>query len=376
VVNLHAIPNASFVQNPDANLHRDALLAKMRHAATGGATPAQDPLATCDAQALASRFLGDTIAANIVMLGFAWQLGLVPVSLAALTRAIELNGVAVQANLLALAVGRLAAGDPAALVDVSTPAHAPDEPADPTHTRTLDDLIADRETRLVAYGGKRYAARYRALVDAARRADITPDQAIARAVATTFYRVLAVKDEYEVARLYTDPAFRAALEAQFDGVAGRDFRVAFHLAPPLIARSRNGAAPRKLRFGQWLWPLFTMLASGRRLRGTWLDPFGHTLERRMERALAWDYEATMRDALARVDASNAQPVAMLANLHQRVRGYGHVKVANLASVKRSERELAAQLGLDARTSAPVQAALDAFKGTGALRGIPVVAAKP
>ncbi|HTH62428.1 MAG TPA: indolepyruvate ferredoxin oxidoreductase family protein [Paraburkholderia sp.] len=371
VVNTHAIANASFVQNPDANLHAQALLAKLRDAATGGATPKHDPLATCDAQALANRFLGDTIAANIVMLGFAWQLGLVPVSLAALTRAIELNGVAVPANLLALSVGRLAAGDPAALAQ--RPARAMRERE---LTTPLDELIADREARLVAYGGARYAARYRALVDVARRADLGADHAIARAVATTFYRLLAVKDEYEVARLHADPAFRAALEAQFDGVAGRDFRVSFHLAPPLVARGRHGAAPRKMRFGQWMWPVFGALARGRRLRGTWFDPFGHTLERKMERALADDYERTLRDALARVDAANAADVAKLAALPQRVRGYGHVKVANLASVKRAERELTARLGLDARTSAPVQAALDTFRGAGALRGIPVVAAKP
>ncbi|TDV37186.1 indolepyruvate ferredoxin oxidoreductase [Paraburkholderia caballeronis] len=372
VVNTHAIPNASFVQNPDANLHADALLAKMRHAATGGAASigARDPLSTCDAQALASRFLGDTIGANIVMLGFAWQLGLVPVSLAALTRAIELNNVAVQANLLAFSIGRLAAGDPAAL---EAPAQAALEHAPAT---SLDDLIADREARLVAYGGARYAARYRALVDAARGADTTPDHAIARAVATTFHRLLAVKDEYEVARLHTDPAFRAALEAQFDGVAGRDFRVKFNLAPPLIARGKHGTAPRKMQFGQWLWSALGLLAKGRGLRGTRLDPFGQTLERKMERALADDYEATLRDALAHVDAANAEDVAKLAALHQRVRGYGHVKVANLASVKRTERELASRLGIDARTSGPVQQTLDAFKGVGALRGIPVVVAKP
>jgi len=384
VVNTHAIPNASFVQNPDANLHADALLAKLRAAATGctasgdAAAAARDPLATCDAHALANRFLGDTIAANVVMLGFAWQLGLVPVSLAALTRAIELNGVAVDANRLALSIGRLAAGDPAAL-DAGSAAPCDDA----ARATTLDGLIADREARLLAYGGARYAARYRALVDAARGADVGAGHALTRAVATTFYRLLAVKDEYEVARLHTDAAFRAALEAQFDGVAGRDFRIAFHLAPPLIARRAHGAAPRKLRFGQWLWPVLGVLARGRRLRGTWLDPFGYTLERRMERALADDYEATLRDALARVGATNAADaaadldrVATLAALHQRIRGYGHVKAANLAAVKRSERDLAAALGIDARTSAPVQAVLDAFSGAGALRGIPVVVAKP
>ncbi len=376
VVNTHAIPNAAFVQNPDASLHADALLAKMRHAATGSVSNAVDPLAACDAQALAARFLGDPIGANILMLGFAWQLGLVPVSLAALTRAIELNNVAVEANLLALSIGRLAAGDPAALDVLDTTRAA-------AHTTSaaapLDELIADREARLVAYGGARYAKRYRALVDAARAAEsaATHDAAtsLTRAVATTFYRLLAVKDEYEVARLYSDDAFRTALEGQFEGVAGRDFSVKFNLAPPLAARAKHGAVPRKMQFGQWLWGALGLLEKGRALRGTWFDPFGHTLERRMERALADDYETTLTRAFTRLGAGNAADVAKLAALHERVRGYGHVKLANLVGVKRSERELCKQLAIEGATSAAVQAALDSVKGAGTLRGIPVVVAK-
>ncbi|WP_027793296.1 indolepyruvate ferredoxin oxidoreductase family protein [Paraburkholderia acidipaludis] len=372
VVNTHEIPNASFVQNPEANLHADALLAKMRHAATNGAATTQDPLSTCDAQALAQRFLGDTIGANIVMLGFAWQLGLVPVSLAALTRAIELNNIAVQANLMAFSIGRLAAADPAALESLDA---ARKPPGTPKFTQTLDELIADREARLVTYGGAGYAKRYRALVDAARAADKREGEAPARAVATTFYRLLAVKDEYEVARLHTDPAFRAALEAQFEGTAARDFTVKFNMAPPLVAHAKEGGVPRKMQFGQWMWKALGLLSKGRSVRGTWLDPFGKTLERRMERALADDYEATMRGALAHLDAQNADDIAKLASLYQRVRGYGHVKLANLAAVKRSERELAARLKLEAKTSAVVQEAVESFKGAGALRGIPVVVAK-
>ncbi|HKT96464.1 MAG TPA: indolepyruvate ferredoxin oxidoreductase family protein [Paraburkholderia sp.] len=375
VVNTHEIPNAAFVQNPEANLHADALLAKMRHAATNGATPAQDPLSTCDAQALAQRFLGDTIGANIVMLGFAWQLGLVPVSLAALTRAIELNNVAVQANLFAFSIGRLAAADAAALEALDTQRAAAAKATMRKLTQTLDELIADREQRLLAYGGAGYVKRYRALVDSACSADKSADQALARAVATTFYRLLAVKDEYEVARLHADPAFRAALEAQFEGKAGSDFTVKFNLAPPLVAREKNGQHPRKMQFGQWLWSAFGLLKKGRGVRGTWLDPFGKTLERRMERALADDYEATLRGALASVTAEQAAELAKFASLHQRVRGYGHVKLANLASVKRSERELGARLNLDVKTSAAVNEALVSFKGAGALRGIPVVVAK-
>ena len=306
------------------------------------------------------------------MLGFAWQLGLVPVSFAALTRAIELNNVAVPANLLAFTIGRLAAADPAGLDALDAERK---RAAAPKFTQTLDELIADREARLVEYGGAHYAKRFRALADAARNADKSADQAVTRAVATTFYRLLAVKDEYEVARLHADPAFRAALEAQFEGTAGRDFTVKFNMAPPLVARAKHGETPRKMQFGQWLWGALALLSKGRGLRGTWLDPFGRTAERRMERSLADDYEATVRSALAHLDAHNAADIAALAALHQRVRGYGHVKLANLAAVKRSERELAARLQIDAKTSAAVQEALDSFKGAGVLRGIPVVVAK-
>ncbi|QBR03755.1 indolepyruvate ferredoxin oxidoreductase family protein [Paraburkholderia pallida] len=378
VVNTHEIPNAAFVQNPEANLHADALLAKMRHAATGGATLAQDPLAACDAQALAQRFLGDTIGANIVMLGFAWQLGLVPVSLAALTRAIELNNVAVQANLLAFSIGRLAAADGAALEALDTQRVAAAKATVHKLTQTLDELVADREQRLLSYGGAGYVKRYRALVDAARSADRSGEQTLARNVATTFYKLLAVKDEYEVARLHADPAFRAALEAQFEGSAGRDFTVKFNMAPPVISRAKHGEVPRKMQFGQWMWRALALLAKGRGVRGTWLDPFGRTLERRMERALADDYETTLRAALGKLAAhyaETADDVERLAALHQRVRGYGHVKLANLAAVKRSERELATRLKLDVKTSAVVQEAVDSVKGAGALRGIPVVVTK-
>ncbi len=392
VVNSHAIPNASFVQNPDAALHTDALLDKMRHAVGKPvAAESAERLSSCDAQTLATRFLGDTIGSNILMLGFAWQLGLVPVSLAAMMRAIELNNVAVRMNQLAFSIGRLAAADPAALERLWQQRHAAAVSKatgiDTLDTLdTLDALIAEREARLAAYGGPRYVTRYRGLVDAVRRAEGVSSERVSRAVATTFYRLLAVKDEYEVARLHADPAFRAALEAQFEGVAGKDFGVRFNLAPPSLVRAKKGfaesngrgaapARPRKRTFGQWLWPVFGMLAQCRGLRGTMLDPFGRTVERRMERQLADDYEATLRRALTMLDASTADDIARLADLHARVRGYGHVKLANLAAVKRSERELAARLGLEAATGAAVKQALDEAKGTGTLRGIPVVVAR-
>ncbi len=361
VVNAHAIPNASFVQNPDANLHADALIDKMRHAAGPGA---KDVLFSCDAQALATRFLGDTIGANILMLGYAWQLGLVPVSLAALMRALELNNIAVEKNKLAFSIGRLAAQDAAALDALTAQVVAKRVSlAD----MTLAELIRDREERLSAYGGANYVARYRAPLDRAS------NETVKHAIAVTFYKLLAVKDEYEVARLHADPAFRAALAAQFEGAAGDAYTVKFNLAPPTL--TAGGGVPSKRSFGQWMWPVMRGLSSLLALRGSVLDPFGRTLERCMERQLAADLETTMTRALARLDASNAQDVVALAALFERVRGYGHVKLANLAMVKRAECDIAARLGIDAATGDAVRAAIDTMKGASTLKSIPVVVAK-
>jgi indolepyruvate ferredoxin oxidoreductase len=297
------------------------------------------------------------------------------VSFGALMRAIELNNVAVQMNQLAFSIGRLAAEDPAALESLWQARHAAKQTV---RVDTLDELIAHREGRLQIYGGASYVKRYRALVDAARRAESAVDansERVTRAVATTFYRLLAVKDEYEVARLHTDAAFREALEAQFEGVAGKDFGIKFNLAPPTLTRAHSGANPTKKTFGQWMWPVLGVLAKVRGLRGTMLDPFGRTLERKMEHELADDYETTLQRALAKLDADNLEDVAKLADLHARVRGYGHVKLANLAGVKRGERDLVARLQIEAATGASVKKSLEEVKGAGQLRGIPVVVAK-
>ncbi|SEA04329.1 indolepyruvate ferredoxin oxidoreductase family protein [Paraburkholderia sartisoli] len=382
VVNTHAIPNASFVQNPDANLHADALIDKMRHAA------GEERLSTCDAQALAGRFLGDTIGANILMLGFAWQLGLVPVSFAALMRAIELNNVAIEANKLAFAIGRVAAADPAALdALLHTRADAVALPFAVANHEALDvdAVIADRETRLAAYGGARYVKRFRALVDRVRTAERQVSSATAtgtpasepltRAVATTFFKLLAVKDEYEVARLYADDAFRKAIEAQFEGIAGRDFRIGFNMAPPTVTRAAHGERPKKVKFGQWMWPVLGGLAKIRSLRGTPLDLFGRSLERRMERTLATDYETTTDALLRTLTPASLDQAIEFAQIMQRVRGYGPVKLNSLVAAKARERALARGMNVEPATSAVVQEALSHMRGSGALSGIPVVVAK-
>jgi len=354
LANTHEIATAAFVRQPDADLQAPALIDKLRHAA--GA----DRVQLLDAQALAQRLLGDTMPSNIVMLGAAWQRGLVPVSLAALMRAIELNGVAVAANKTAISLGRLAIAAPAALQRLARgPAVAaqpgPLKMAQATHAALFgpDGLVARRVQFLTDYQGPALATRYSGLVEAcwqreqAVRATMLPAEALdtdthpgiegsaptwplTALVAQQFARVLAVKDEYEVARLYTDGRFAAALAEQFE-TGGR---VVLHLAPPLLSRPGPDGRPAKRRFGPWVMPVLRGLARLKGLRGSWADPFGHTEERRLERALAADYEALIRDTVLPGLNPERLPLAeQLARLPERVRGFGPVKLANLATAR-------------------------------------------
>jgi indolepyruvate ferredoxin oxidoreductase len=361
IVNTHETPVAAFLRDPDADLHAGDLLAKLRHAAGSGGVD------TLDAHALSTAFLGDAVAANIVLLGFAWQKGLVPVSLAAVTRAIALNGVAVQANLEALALGRVAAGNPGALARMAahdtapTPAAA-DEP--------LDALVAARVALLTAYQDAGYARRYLDLVHAVQAAEarvVAPGAALrlTRAVAEQYARVMAYKDEYEVARLYTDGEFRRKLDAQFDG----PFTIAFHLAPPWLARDgRHGAAPRKIEVGAWLWPALRWLARGKRLRGTAFDPFGRSAERRLERRMVTDYDSRIRELLPQLGTDNLSVAVEIALLPGRVRGFGHVKLAGHAVATARAAELLHRFN-GARYPRPDRAGGTAAPGQ--LRGIPI-----
>jgi indolepyruvate ferredoxin oxidoreductase len=318
VVNEHELALASTLRRPDAALHAGGLRAKLRHAA--GA----ERVFALDAHAIAQRLLGDTLPANIVMLGAAFQHGLVPVGAASILRVIELNGVAVQTNIAAFALGRLAVAAPEALRRLDGSA-APDAAPD-----TLDALIARREAFLTAYQDAALARRYRALVDRVRRAEAPlGSQTLTDAVARQYARLLAVKDEYEVARLFSDGAFEAALREQFEHWDG----IAFHMAPPLLARRGPDGRPRKMKLGPWLLPALRVLAALRRLRGRWFDPFGHTEERRLERRLARDYEAMIDGALATLDAQRHARALAIAQVPEGIRGYGPVKLANVAAAR-------------------------------------------
>ncbi len=286
-----------------------------------------------DAQALATALLGDALYANPMMLGAAWQKGWIPLRQESLRRAIELNGVAVEANLRAFDWGRAAAHDPDA-VRLATAAQRGEPAAAPA--AGLAQVIAARAQFLTQYQGPALAARYTRLVERVAQAERAAcgagpeDAPLALAVAQNYFRLLAVKDEYEVARLHRDPDFRRALAAQFTG----SYRVHYHLAPPLLARRDPVTGlPRKSRFGPWMGAVFALLAPLRVLRGTPFDPFGHTRERRTERALRREYEALVEEILGGLDGANRALALELARFPEEIRGFGHVKQRSLERVR-------------------------------------------
>ena len=374
LANTHETPVAESLSNPDADLRTDALLDKLAFAA------GEERLETLDAQALAESFLGDSIVSNIVAMGYAWQRGLVPVGLVAMQRAIELNGVAVESNLKAFALGRLAAADPAGCQEllrgdagsVSPEARAAQAAAgDPAES--VDTLVARGVAWLTGYQNARYAARYARLVARVRAAEAAWADAdatlpLTRAVATQMRRLMAYKDEYEVARLYTDGAFRRALAEQFDGTPVLEF----WMAPPAVVKPKDGehaAAPKKKRFGPWMRTALSLLARGKALRGTAFDPFGRTEERKLERSLIDQYEARIDELLAGLaadpSASRRAIAVSIAQVPAQIRGYGHVKLASVTIAKARERELLSRFDPQ-RYPKPVGKAV-----AGQLKGIPI-----
>ncbi|MEL6266560.1 MAG: DUF6537 domain-containing protein, partial [Pseudomonadota bacterium] len=300
-----------FALDPGARADEPRLVAALE-ARLGGAVP------LIDARGLAQRCLGDTIYANVLLLGAAWQRGLVPVAREALEAAIRLNGAGVEGNLAAFALGRWAGADPEGLAAALGSASVP-EP----QTQTLDAVVDDRAARLVAYQDRRLAERYRAAVARARAAeDAAGVEGFARAVAEGYFKLLAIKDEYEVARLHHETT-AALVAGAFEGGG----RVRYHLAPPLISREGPDGRPMKRAFGPWIGRAFALLRHGKALRGTAFDLFGRTAERRMERALIADYEAALPRWCDSLAPATAGTLAALAALPLEIRGFGPVKAA-------------------------------------------------
>ncbi len=332
VVNTHVAPTSDFASHPDLDLSPRRMQAAI-------AKTAEDPHFV-DASGLATALLGDALAANLFLLGYALQRGRIPVGLPALHRAIELNGRAIEMNKRALAWGRLAAHDLAAVEAAARPALRASQASEPA--RSLDEIVRRRAEFLVGYQGERLARRYRALVDrvAQREREAVPGrEGLALAVARYYAKLLAYKDEYEVARLYTNGEFQRQIEAEFEG----DYRLQIHLAPPWSMNPREAATGRhrKWTLGAWMFPLLRVLARGRFLRGTPFDPFGWTAHRRLERQLIREYESRVEELLAGLTPDTFDVAVEIASIPEHVRGFDTVKEEQLAQAREKEALLLA-----------------------------------
>jgi indolepyruvate ferredoxin oxidoreductase len=290
---------------------------------------------------LATALLGDSIATNPFMLGYAHQKGLLPLAGDSLMKAIELHGVAVEANKKAFLWGRRAAHDLRAVEKLSTEASGAVQSGHVV-SQTLEDIVARRSKDLLAYQDAAYAKRYTDLVERVRSAEqriAAGNSDLAVAVARCYYKLLAYKDEYEVARLYTDPAYLQSLNETFEG----DFTLTFHFAPPLVSKSGSqGSEPRKRTYGPWMLSALRLLAKCKRFRGTALDVFGRSEDRRLERRLIADYEAVVTEILGNLDPLNYDAAVELAALPFAIRGFGPVKQRHVDQVKKREVELVAK----------------------------------
>jgi len=335
VINTAESPTAEFIRDPDWHCHGAELEQRIRQA-----IGRDEDCALVDAQSLATALMGDAIFTNPFVLGFAWQRGWLPLRHESLMRAIELNGTAVEANRRAFSWGRAAAFDAAAVRGIAFPAQVIEFKRAPG---SVAELASRRADFLTAYQDAAYARRYTELVDRVRRVEsdrLNGATQLAEAVARYYFKLLAYKDEYEVARLHADPAFHQSIAAQFEG----PYRLNYYLAPPLLARrDPNSGVARKRRFGPWVGKVFTRLARLKFLRATPFDPFGYTQERRTERALIREYESMIDEVLSRLDARNHALAVELAWLPEHIRGYGHVKAASIQTAREQRTQLLEQL---------------------------------
>ena len=317
VVNSHEIITGDFTRNPEFALPFDRLTLALE-ARLGEAVQ------MFDATELAKHLMGDSIFSNMMIFGASWQRGLIPLSREAIEAAITLNGAAVERNLRAFEIGRWAAVHPEEAAAMLKPKVVDLPPS-------LEGKIAYRETHLTAYQGKRLAKRYRKLVDSVE------DEGLREAVAQGYHKLLAYKDEYEVARLMLDSEARA--REAFDG----DLKLSFHMAPPILSKEGSDGRPQKRRFGQWVLTPMKLLARMKAVRGTPFDPFGYTAERRMERALIKQYEADMAEVLPRLTAETRDLIIALAELPLQIRGFGPVKATNEAKAAKTRETLLAAI---------------------------------
>jgi len=329
VVNTHQQMSGDFIKDPDTQFPLEKLLSSIRDCVGSS-------LHTIDSTAVATAAFGESIAGNLMILGFGYQLGGIPVPSVAIEKAIELNGQAVQMNVQAFRMGRAAAAKPDEVTRLlsSFPASQP-VAVDETVAQTVERL----ESHLVTYQSKGYARRYRALVDAVQTVESGikgTDLWLTLAVAQSYHKLLAVKDEYEVARLYTDKRFKESLESTFEG----SYRLKVNLAPPIMSKpNRKNNTIQKRAFGGWIFPLFRLMTLSRRIRGTVLDPFRYSKDRVFDQQLVRDYEQTVSNLCAGLSASNLDAAIEIALLPQSIRGFGHIKSANASKAQTTAEKL-------------------------------------
>ena len=337
VINTHQKMPGDFTQDP--NLEMPVNLMQQRMLKSLG----DDAISFVDATHIANTLMGDSIAANLFVLGIAYQRGLVPLSIDAINKAIELNAVQVDFNQQALQWGRLWESN-RSFVEQAVCDNSVQVVSDDDRDETVDELIDKRVAHLTDYQDADYAQSFRHLVDRVKAVDKDAGQSLTKAVTKSLYKLRAYKDEYEVARLYSTPDFREKIAQQFAG----DFTLKVQLAPPLLSRVNplSGKA-KKREFGPWVFTLFKHLAGLKRLRGTWLDIFGWTSERRMERNLIVSFEKIIEELVDQLgqDAAkvNYEIACQLAELPMDIRGFGHVKLRNVELFEKRLQELQAKL---------------------------------
>ncbi|WP_036172016.1 indolepyruvate ferredoxin oxidoreductase family protein [Massilia sp. 9096] len=328
-VNGSGATTAAFIKNPDWQFPAEGSRGAILQAC------GKDNVDFIDAGQIATSLMGDAIATNMFMLGYAFQKGRVPLQESSIMKAIELNGVSIAFNKAAFNWGRTAAHDLASVQKLAAPAKV----IEFKRSQSLDEVVKRRVELLTAYQNVAYAREYEAFVTRVRAAEerVGKGSRLSDAVARNLHKLMAYKDEYEVARLYTDPAFMAKIDGMFEG----DVKLKFHLAPPVMARKDQDGHLVKQEFGPWMMKAFGVLAKLKGLRGTALDPFGHTAERKMERGLVQQYRTTIDALLPKLGADNLAQAVAIASIPEDIRGFGHVKERNLNAARQKEAALVA-----------------------------------
>jgi indolepyruvate ferredoxin oxidoreductase len=334
VINGDVATTGEFTKDPDLQMPTVDMADAIREACGAGAAD------FIDATELATSLLGDSIATNLFMVGYAWQKGLIPVGESAIIQAIELNGAAVESNKQAFEWGRRAAVDLNGVRRAATPSES--RPESQRLSESLEETIARRVQFLTDYQSTAYADRYESFVAKVRAAEQSRaggSTLLTSVVARYLFKLMAYKDEYEVARLYTGTDFLKRVDAQFEG----DYQLTMHLAPPLWAKTDPVTGePRKRTYGRWMLTAMGVLAKLRGLRGTPLDVFGYSTERRMERQLITDYQRVVEELLQGLDVTRIELAAEIASIPEFIRGYGHVKDRHLKDAKAREAQLLAE----------------------------------